>query len=298
MYARQRSRNPNPNAVAAKHNDETDNLSQQQQSDVQSRSFEELFDSSRGDMIFGLSRSITPYLGCWALASRRADYLAVLLHPQDGYDMVKHIQNLHTAGQDAFFIFADCWPAFENDRDNVESNIDDLTKADFEPYASLLFKKENRAYATMIQRQQGWLRSGKNLPLITRYTDYLRTHERYSFFRTALSYGKNSFSKSDEIINFTAQKFISRGSKAALDMLLNSRGKERVHFILDGIDIERVIAKQGTFSITASELRFLYRNRAKIKNRVYFYRDSEEVLPPWESDPGKWRSYEAKHSDG
>jgi hypothetical protein len=97
----------------------------------------------------------------------------------------------------------------------------------------------------------------------------------------------------------------------------------RIHFILDGLPLERVIDKTPVKArrdgapeawdfvpITYSELRAVFRHWDALKSRVIFYRlhpasASASATPatpggfaaqpaPWESDPGAWAVYAAK----
>ncbi|WP_336852055.1 RHS repeat-associated core domain-containing protein [Pseudescherichia vulneris] len=81
-----------------------------------------------------------------------------------------------------------------------------------------------------------------------------------------------------------------RGSKLGIQSIINE-GNAHLHFVLDGIDIGAVARKEGGNkggkSITASELRYLYRHREEIGERVHFYRNNIEVAAPW-SDPNTW----------
>ena len=81
-----------------------------------------------------------------------------------------------------------------------------------------------------------------------------------------------------------------RGSKLGIQAIINE-GNAHLHFVLDGLDIGAVARKEGGLksgkSITASELRYLYRQRENIKGRVHFYRNGTEVAAPW-SDPNVW----------
>ena len=98
----------------------------------------------------------------------------------------------------------------------------------------------------------------------------------------------------------TGKKVISRLSKAALDMSLNAEGNEKIHFILDGIDMDKVIEKKEVSekysdrSTTASELRFLYRNKDRLGDKVIFYRQASQVPAPWQQEPQRWSVYKPK----
>ncbi|PFN46517.1 toxin, partial [Bacillus thuringiensis] len=99
--------------------------------------------------------------------------------------------------------------------------------------------------------------------------------------------------------NHTPLLLWKRGSKLTLAMAASNKKTQR-HFVLDGLDMEHVVNKtKGTGnsrgpgdSVTASELRYVYRNYDKLKGRVIFYRNNEKLdKAPWEENPGLWGAY-------
>ena len=94
----------------------------------------------------------------------------------------------------------------------------------------------------------------------------------------------------------------SRKSKAGLEWMTTER-KGRVHFILDNIDMYAVVRKlgEGGSSFTASELRWVYRNRSRpeVQERVQFWRAGIPVPPPWDRSPearDAWQAYKPKRA--
>jgi hypothetical protein len=96
---------------------------------------------------------------------------------------------------------------------------------------------------------------------------------------------------------------IARGCKGAMERILKQEHK-RIHFVLNGIDMEAVLdnkwvvtdKRSGDKSITAIELRWVYRNWGDpdVREGVYFYVDELKVKAPWETDPELWATYEPK----
>ncbi|MEL5589485.1 hypothetical protein PTT03_10650 [Serratia ureilytica] len=86
-----------------------------------------------------------------------------------------------------------------------------------------------------------------------------------------------------------------RGSKLGLEMAAQGAGN-RIHFVLDGLDILSIVRKEGGSgqSITASELRYAYRNKERLKEKIFFYQNNVQVAAPWESDPELWSQYTRK----
>lgn len=75
-------------------------------------------------------------------------------------------------------------------------------------------------------------------------------------------------------------------------------GQNHVHFVLDSLyshldNLFHIFNKTHRYecgdcnhdSVTASELRFIYRNRETLKGTVRFWFNDVEVLPPWETYP-------------
>lgn len=94
---------------------------------------------------------------------------------------------------------------------------------------------------------------------------------------------------------------IKRGCKLGLkDIVIKGftvNGKRPIlHFALDGINIKEVINKgeKYGYGITSSELRYLYRNKERIINKVIFYEEGKSVKCPWGVDEKSWSRYQPK----
>ncbi|WP_429220202.1 hypothetical protein [Aeromonas veronii] len=94
-----------------------------------------------------------------------------------------------------------------------------------------------------------------------------------------------------------------RGSKSGIEMVAQqpSDSARRIHFILDGIDIRGVINKEDSLfgkTITASELRYIYRHWDRLQGRVIFYREGKMVASPWEDAASShlWNDYRPKRT--
>ncbi|PED43227.1 RHS repeat-associated core domain-containing protein [Bacillus cereus] len=89
-----------------------------------------------------------------------------------------------------------------------------------------------------------------------------------------------------------------RGSKLGLEIAaVAGETGPHIHFVLDGLNIESVVSKSGEYgkSITASELRYVYRNKERLAGRLNFYKNMEKVGSPWETSPDLWRQYTPTH---
>lgn len=83
-----------------------------------------------------------------------------------------------------------------------------------------------------------------------------------------------------------------RGSKLGIEIVARSE-QVKLHFVLDDINMEEVVRKSGRYgeSITASELRYAYRNWNRLEGKVHFYDAFVEVEAPWVKDSALWNSY-------
>lgn len=69
-----------------------------------------------------------------------------------------------------------------------------------------------------------------------------------------------------------------------------------IHFVVDGIIMDDVVLKKGEggHSVTASELRYAFRNRERLNGRLFFYERGELTSTPWQSNPALWQNYDHK----
>ncbi len=102
------------------------------------------------------------------------------------------------------------------------------------------------------------------------------------------------------------------GSRSKSDLLIlyscraavESKLFPTIHFCLDDINIENVqqkiytpetkgkskVTKAIDYRFTTSELRFIYKNWGKLKDKVKFYKKGEIVGCPWEISPEEWKN--------
>ncbi|WP_217534589.1 hypothetical protein [Vibrio cholerae] len=92
-----------------------------------------------------------------------------------------------------------------------------------------------------------------------------------------------------------------RGSKSGIEMVAQQSpdSERKIHFILDGMNIRGVTTKDTRLyggTITASELRYIYRHWDRLKGKVIFYRDGKVVSAPWEdiAYSDLWEAYHPK----
>lgn len=270
-----RSTSRNPSEIESDNQDSDNNLS-----------FYDNFDFSRGDVIFGFSTEINKYRTFWAKVSRRADYLGGILNE-------RHLSLIHSKfisipdGDKKLYEFIT--------KSNDYHSLSDEDKEFVGVYNEVILYYLNELYESLKDEQRGWLRSFKNLSMAETYSNFLRKHKRYSFENTFIEYGEGHYSQNETEVRTTLSKYMTRASKAGLEMYINSTGNGQVHFILDNINLDDVVLKRvrqdtGLPSITGSELRYLYRHRT-LNRKVHFYLNGGETCAPWVSNPALWKKY-------
>ncbi|MGM0328381.1 hypothetical protein IGI79_000180 [Enterococcus sp. AZ084] len=127
------------------------------------------------------------------------------------------------------------------------------------------------------------------LPLWETYYHVTQTIEKFqlkNIFKEVISEDYTQFDRPE-----IKQHFIKKGCKIGLELTLLSQ-HVTVVFLLDELCDLRVVKKVP--GITGSELRYLYRNWERFKQRVVFIEKKKFVSPPWESDPEFWATYQPK----
>jgi hypothetical protein len=110
----------------------------------------------------------------------------------------------------------------------------------------------------------------------------------------------DQFNKSDQKKVHHPWAIWKASSKIGLDIVINSKSDAKIHFVLDGLDIGKVINKEGLdgHSVTASELRFLYRNitknKDKLGDKVIFYKQGEVANAPYVGNEQQWEDYKPR----
>ena len=94
---------------------------------------------------------------------------------------------------------------------------------------------------------------------------------------------------------------IQRACKFGIDYILQNLKGAQVHYIVDEIVLNDVVAKEkmGLWTgkvgvpITTSELRFIFRNWNRFRNNkdFCFYLNYRKVGAPWETSPQTWFKY-------
>ncbi len=247
--------------------------------DGRQSNFKDLFKPEQGDLIFGLAKVLEKgYLGWWAVLSNRGDYLAKYLNGDDIAELENDLdvrRQSYSSIRDASRFMNPVLPA-----GNTGSRPT-FWEGQYSSIAQLVFMREEAYYQKIRNRYSGWKSTAANRRFSERYATEL-AGGRYSVRKT--------FEKYLDADDKFPHKLISRASKAGLATLLNSESTDVIHFMLDELDMDQVVMKTRP-SATSSELRYLFRNREKLADKVLFYRNNTLVDAPWRSDRAGWERY-------
>jgi insecticidal toxin complex protein TccC len=245
--------------------------------------FSKYYKPEQGDLIFGLAKVLDQgYLSWRAALTGRGDYLAKYLDGDDiarlekGLDPLRHS---YSSIRDSTRRLALSSPGTN---DNGSSNR--FWEGQYSSVAELVFRKEGKYYENIKTRYGGVASTAANKQFSENYADAFSSGH-YSVRKT--------FEKYVDADDKFGQKLISRASKAGLSTILNSGRTDVIHFTLDGLDMEQVVMKTRP-SATSSELRYLFRNREKLADKVLFYRKNMLVDAPWRTDRAEWSRYTPK----
>jgi len=144
------------------------------------------------------------------------------------------------------------------------------------------------------------VKKSRDYPL---WDDYFLAGENNPKFNIASIYkevrkdaGKTQYHEWHIAAAQTAPKLLwKRGSKLGIEMAASGAGN-KIHFVLDELDISNIVNKEGPRgqSITASELRYAYRNRERLTGNIHFYKNNAETGAPWDTNAELWASYHPK----
>lgn len=249
------------------------------------------FSADKGDLYFGLSEAIVSQLSVYSRLTQRGYYLGPFLQP-DKEVVIKMLKvlSLHRNAAD---IFINKYQEFADSPED-DSGLIRLDKG-FERYLKEI-KQRLEPFSKVYHSKVGGLYKGFYNRLFSRSQDaefaeeYSNTYESsgYSFTETFLKYATEG-NGLEQAANKILRKNVTRGSKAGLDQIIQGQGGRTARFILDGIDIQKVIAPDRSAPlVTVAELRHLYRNKDKLGNKVAFYLSGKRVAAPWDLNPALW----------
>ncbi|MFO2464141.1 sugar-binding protein [Pseudomonas sp. 15FMM2] len=244
--------------------------------------FGEQFQPSRGDMIFGLSEAVQGYRSFWSKLSGRGDLMAAYF---SGADVERWTAELGTSAR-AFASFRKELPDDFRDLEAQGPNASQRTVQELKQgLRDQISASARRFYEGVASKYSGCTATFYNQQFSRRFVADLASGD-YSVEKTAGQYIGEGLRK-------IQQKLISRSSKSSLVTLTSTQSTAVVHFVLDYLDLDRVINKSQR-SATASELRWLYRHRTQLSGKVVFYKNHQRVEAPWESHTSQWARYQPK----
>ncbi|WP_347904256.1 RHS repeat-associated core domain-containing protein [Pseudomonas purpurea] len=270
-------------------------------SDGRQSDFKNLFKPEQGDLIFGMYKIVERrYLSSYARFIRRGDVLGMYFTRKDTEGLVGDLAKMRSGYVSFEYLAHLATEEGSGDLDELAHSLDDegwgniVSKVEKgHEYWSIKHDQIKRQISNVGESYYETIRSSQDSLMSS------KVHRQFSqAFAAELSGGKYSVSETfkkyhegdDKVFLF---KFVSRASKAGLSTILNSEGTAVVHFMLDGLDMGQVVNKT-TPSLTSSELRYLYRNRGKLADKVLFYQNGKLVDAPWRADRSVWDRYKPK----
>jgi insecticidal toxin complex protein TccC len=263
--------------------------------------FNRFFKPEQGDLIFGMYKIVeNRYLSWYAKLTDRGDVLAMHFTRKDTEELIGGLHKIRGDYTKAEFYMK------LTDPEGTEWLRHTL---------SVINEDQHALVASRISKGHGfWLENyvkakGKVAEVENKFYEKIKSSHATFFsrkvyrgfserFAAELAGGKYSVSS-------TFQRYVddengelrfdlnSRASKAGLLTMLKSEDSAVVHFMLDGLDMNSVVSKSQQ-SITSSELRYLYRNREKLADKVLFYQEGKLVDAPWRTDRIGWSRYKPR----
>lgn len=249
--------------------------------DGKQSTFQELFQPSRGDLIFGISSSIEKYMGWWGALTGRGDYLAKYL---SGDDIGRLAEDLNTT-REQYKNVKERPRYWETSNLSTNNETKQFWGPQYKELEKIVSISERQYYSNIQSRYDGWLTTPANKNFAAKYASRM-ANSPYSVKQTF-----ETFVEADDTV--FEKKLVSRASKAGLLTILNSDKDDVIHFLLDDLDLEQVTLKTRP-SATSSELRYLFRNQEKLSGKVEFYKEGKRVDAPWITDTAAWKRYVPK----
>lgn len=130
-------------------------------------------------------------------------------------------------------------------------------------------------------------------PLWNNYYRETQKNEKFRFKYLADRVTKESEHLNTTTMNRLAENhFKKNGCKIGIE-LAKKMPHVYIYFILDDLSILKVIKKENSF--TGSELRYIYRNRHELNDKIIYIKNGIEVKAPWIENPEIWQAYIPKN---
>jgi len=249
------------------------------------------FSAAKGDLYFGRSEAIASQLSFYSRLTQRGYYLGPFLQPDKAVVIkMRNVLELHRQ------VAAEFIDKYEELAD-VAADDEGLRRVDksFDEYQQYINKRllpfSEAYHANIGELYKGYYKKWVSRPQDVEFAhEYSQAYEqsRYAFTKTFLKYATTENSL-QQAANKIVQKNVTGGSKAALDLIITGQGARTARFILDGLDLQKVIEPDRSAAlVTVAELRHLYRHKASLGHKVAFYLSGKRVAAPWETNPTLW----------
>lgn len=173
--------------------------------------------------------------------------------------------------------------------------IADITEAATRKANPLLSRSELEKVIAPPTKLQELVENGRNHPLWKSYFSIQSTHKKFNIneiYQDVKDHPNKTPYHIWDTTSIAPKLLWKRSSKLGIEMAASDAGN-KIHFVLDGLDYSAILSKQGYEgqSVTSSELRYVYRNRLRLNEKIHFYEKGEEVPAPWVSNPTQWKAY-------
>jgi insecticidal toxin complex protein TccC len=240
------------------------------------------YKASRGDLIYGLKKPLLLYVNMIY-----PGYLYNSKHPPASINEYSDriITAITQANPEIAIISAAATSIGANTRGNSDLK-NSAIEAQNKQGVSIIFPEKYEEIISQIDSYKSRKLLWKEYFFIAKRNDKFNIEKIYR--ETSEKYRSSQYHK------WLPSKFLitgllfKRGSKLGIEMV--ARGNNKLHYALDEIDMSSVVTKLGQegSSVSASELRYMYRNWARLEDKVHFYRYSQEVQAPWVENSTLW----------
>ncbi|WP_206854428.1 hypothetical protein [Candidatus Enterococcus mangumiae] len=175
-------------------------------------------------------------------------------------------------------------------RSIVEMDVDRYSKLVVDTFFERA--KEQRDKGEFKNFLENWHRLVANendFPLLGKYYHISQAHEK---LQLKTIFDPNNFEEYQKYTKAEIQeKFANKGRKIGLEMVA-ATSDMLIYFPLDSVNMFDVVHKKE--NSTGSDLRYLYRNWDRFKEKVVFIKEEKLVKAPWEEKHEIWKNYVPK----
>ncbi|MBO1298563.1 MULTISPECIES: hypothetical protein [unclassified Enterococcus] len=174
------------------------------------------------------------------------------------------------------------------DRTKVELNIDRYSELVVDTiFERVKGARDKEEFKYFLENWSRFVANKNDFPLLEKYDQASQAQEK---LQLKTIFDPNNL---EEYQRYTKaeirEKFATKGRKIGLEMAA-ATSDMLIYFPLDSVNMFDVVHKKE--NSTGSDLRYLYRNWDRFKEKVLFTRDNRVVKIPWEAQLGFWKKYE------